>query len=299
MGAELAGQAHPGDDSVLGRQFPRHRRSHRARSALEPTWSAHRGGEPRRRRRDHRLRHGRQGGPRRLHDPDQRLRPLGRAAAYPNVTYDPARDFSAVIPFGTIPNVTVISPAKGIKTIGELVAAAKSRSLTYASAGVGSATHWAAERLRVSAGFQAVHVPFRGGPEALTEVTTGRVDFTCMGMSAALGFIRDGQLIPLAVSSARRSSALPDVPTTLEAGLADSDYNYWMGMFVPANTPRAIIDQLYRETEKALRTPGVMDKFKPQGIEPMPMTSAEFDALIKKEIDTNIALVKAANLKFN
>jgi tripartite-type tricarboxylate transporter receptor subunit TctC len=220
-------------------------------------------------------------------------------AAYPNVTYDPARDFSAVIPFGTIPNVTVISPAKGIKTIGELVAAAKSRSLTYASAGVGSATHWAAERLRVSAGFQAVHVPFRGGPEALTEVTTGRVDFSCMGMSAALGFIRDGQLIPLAVSSAKRSSALPDVPTTLESGLADSDYNYWMGLFVPANTPRAIVDQLYRETEKALRTPGVTDKFKPQGIEPMPMTSAEFDALIKREIEINIALVKAANLKFN
>ena len=101
------------------------------------------------------------------------------------------------------------------------------------------------------------------------------------------------------MSSAKRSSALPDVPTTLESGLADSDYNYWMGLFVPANTPRAIVDQLYRETEKALRTPSVMDKFKPQGIEPMPMTSAEFDALIKREIEINIALVKAANLKFN
>ena len=89
------------------------------------------------------------------------------------------------------------------------------------------------------------------------------------------------------------------MPTTLESGLADSDYNYWMGLFVPANTPRAIVDQLYRETEKALRTPGVTDKFKPQGIEPMPMTSAEFDALIKREIEINIALVKAANLKFN
>jgi tripartite-type tricarboxylate transporter receptor subunit TctC len=220
-------------------------------------------------------------------------------AAYPNAPYDPARDFSAVIPFGTIPNVTVISPAKGIKTIQELVAAAKSRSLTFASAGVGSATHWAAERLRVSAGFEAVHVPFRGGPEALTEVTAGRVDFTCMGMSAALGFIRDGKLIPLAVSSAKRSSALPDVPTTLEAGLADSDYNYWMGMFVPAKTPRAIIDRLHQETEKALRSPGVVEKFKPQGIEPMPLTPAEFDALIRKEIATNIALVKAAGLKFN
>jgi tripartite-type tricarboxylate transporter receptor subunit TctC len=160
-------------------------------------------------------------------------------AAYPNIAYDPARDFSAVIPFGTVPNVTLVAPAKGIKTIQELVTVAKSGSLSYASAGVGSATHWAAERLRVSAGFQAVHVPFRGGPEALTEVMTGRVDFTCMGMSASLPFIRDGKLVPLAVSSAKRSSALPAIPTTLESGLADSDYNYWMGMFVPAKTPLA------------------------------------------------------------
>ena len=220
-------------------------------------------------------------------------------AAYPNIAYDPARDFSAVIPFGTVPNVTLVAPAKGIKTIQELVTAAKSGSLSYASAGVGSATHWAAERLRVSAGFAGVHVPFRGGPEALTEVVTGRVDFTCMGMSAALPFIRDGKLIPLAVSSAKRSSALPAVPTTLESGLADSDYNYWMGMFVPAKTPREIVERLYQETQKALRLPAVVEKFGPQGIEPMPMTPAEFDALIKKEIAINVALVKAAGLKFN
>jgi tripartite-type tricarboxylate transporter receptor subunit TctC len=220
-------------------------------------------------------------------------------AAYPNIAYDPARDFSAVIPFGTVPNVTLVAPAKGIKTIQELVTAAKSGSLSYASAGVGSATHWAAERLRVSAGFAGVHVPFRGGPEALTEVMTGRVDFTCMGMSAALPFIRDGKLIPLAVSSAKRSSALPAVPTTLESGLADSDYNYWMGMFVPAKTPREVVERLYQETQKALRLPAVVEKFGPQGIEPMPMTPAEFDALIKKEIAINVALVKAAGLKFN
>jgi tripartite-type tricarboxylate transporter receptor subunit TctC len=128
---------------------------------------------------------------------------------------------------------------------------------------------------------------------------TGRVDFTCMGMSAALPFIRDGKLIPLAVSSAKRSSALPAVPTTLESGLADSDYNYWMGMFVPAKTPREIVERLYQETQKALRLPAVVEKFGPQGIEPMPMTPAEFDALIKKEIAINVALVKAAGLKFN
>jgi tripartite-type tricarboxylate transporter receptor subunit TctC len=220
-------------------------------------------------------------------------------AAYPGISYDPARDFVAVIPFGTVPNVTVVAPARGIKSLKELVAAGKAGSLSYASAGVGSATHWAAERLRLSAGFKGVHVPFRGGPEALTEVVAGRVDFTCMGMSSALGFIRDGKLVPLAVSSTKRSSALPDVPTTLEAGLPDSDYTFWMGLLVPAATPRPIVERLYQETQKALALPSVIEKLKPQGIEPMPMTSAEFDALIRKEIAANIALVKATGLKFN
>ena len=220
-------------------------------------------------------------------------------AAYPNVPYDPARDFSAVIPFGTVPNVTVISPAKGIRTLADLVSAAKSGSISYASAGVGSATHWAAERFRVSAGFAAVHVPFRGGPEALTEVMSGRVDFACMGISSALAFVREGKLLPLAVSTPKRSSALPDVPTTLEAGFANSDYNYWMGMFVPAKTPPDIVERLRQEMEKVLQLPAVKDKFAPQGIEPMPLSPAEFDALIKKEIEINIALVKAAGLKFN
>jgi tripartite-type tricarboxylate transporter receptor subunit TctC len=220
-------------------------------------------------------------------------------AAYPNLSYDVAKDFAAVIPFGSVPNVTVISPAKGIKTIGELVAAAKKGSFTFASAGVGSATHFAAERLRLSAGFQAVHVPFKGGPEALTEVMTGRVDFMSIGISSGLPFIRDGKLLALAVSTPRRTPTLPDVPTTLESGLADSDYTFWNGMLVPAKTPRAIIDKLYAETEKALRAPAVQAKFAPQGIDPMPLKPAEFDALIKREIDVNIALVKAAGIKFN
>ncbi len=220
-------------------------------------------------------------------------------AAYPNISYDPARDFVAVIPFGTIPNVTVIAPSKGIKTIQELVSKAKAGTFTYGSAGVGSATHWAAKRLRLAGGYTATHVPFRGGPDALTEVMAGRVVYACMGTSAALPLILDGKLLPLAVSTAKRSSALPDVPTTLEAGLPDSDYTYWMGLFVPAKTPPAIIERLYQETQKALALPVVQDKFKPQGIEPMPLTSAEFDALIKKEIAANIALVKAAGLTFN
>jgi tripartite-type tricarboxylate transporter receptor subunit TctC len=221
-------------------------------------------------------------------------------AAYPNVTYDTARDFAAVASFGSVPNVMVISPAKGIKTVQELAAAAvKSGTMTYASAGVGSATHWAAERFRLSAGFKGTHVPFRGGPEALTEVMTGRVDFMCIGVSSGLPFVQEGKLLALAVSTPKRSSALPNVPTTLEAGFSDSDYTFWNGMLVPANTPRNIIERLHQETQKVLRLPALQEKFSPQGIEPMPLTPDEFDALIKKEIAANIALVKAADLKFN
>jgi tripartite-type tricarboxylate transporter receptor subunit TctC len=220
-------------------------------------------------------------------------------AAYPNITYDVAKDFVAIIPFGTLPNVTVVAPSSGIKTLKELVAKAKAGSVTYASAGVGSATHWAAERIRMAGGFNGVHVPFRGGPEALTEVMTGRVDFTSMGMSSALPLIKDGKLIALAVSTPTRSKTLPDVPTTIEAGLPDSDYVFWMGMFAPAKTPTAIVERLRSETGKALKNPNVLEKFAAQGIEPMPMTPAQFDALIKKEIANNIGLVKAAGLKFN
>lgn len=220
-------------------------------------------------------------------------------AAYPKAPYHAGRDFAGVVIFGSVPNVTVISPAKGIKTLKELVEAARKGSFTFASAGVGSATHWAAERLRLAAGFSAVHVPFRGGPEALTEVMTGRVDFMSIGISSGLPLIRSGRLIPLAVSTLKRSTALPEVPTTIEAGYPDSDYTFWNGMLAPAKTPRALINRLHEETLKVLRQPGVIEKFKPQGIEPMPLSPAEFDQLIAKEIENNIAIVKAAGLKFD
>lgn len=220
-------------------------------------------------------------------------------AAYPNAPYDAARDLRGVAVFGSVPNVTVISPAKGIKTLQELVEAAKKGSFTFASAGVGSATHWAAERLRLAAAFNAVHVPFKGGPEALPQVASGQVDFMSIGVSSGMPFIRSGRLIPLAVSTLKRSSALPEVPTTIEAGYPNSDYTFWNGMLVPAKTPREVINRLHEETLKVLGQPGVIEKFKPQGIEAMPLTPAEFDALIAKEIESNIALVKAAGLKFN
>jgi tripartite-type tricarboxylate transporter receptor subunit TctC len=218
-------------------------------------------------------------------------------AIYPGASYDVTRDFSGVIPFGSVPNVVIIAPSKGIKTLKELVAAAKAGNMTFSSAGVGSATHLAAERLRVSAGFNATHVPFKGGVEAITEVMTGRVDFACIGVPSTLPFINDNKLLALAVCTQKRTAALPDVPTTIELGYPDSDYIFWMGMFVPAKTDGALLERLRAETQKALADSAVVDKLKPQGMEPMPLSPAEFDALIKKEVAQNIALVKAAGIK--
>ena len=223
----------------------------------------------------------------------------GAPAAYPNLPYDASKDFAAVASFGSVPNVLLVAPSKGFKDLKDFVAKAKDGNMTFASAGVGSATHWAAERFRVSAGLKATHVPFRGGPEALTEVMTGRVDFVFIGISSGLAFIRNNQLQALAVSSAKRSPSLPDVPTTLEAGYKESDFNYWNGMLVPAKTPRDIVDRLHAEVTKALALPEVQAKLATQGVEPAPLTPTEMDAMIKREIDLNIKIAAAAGLKFN
>jgi tripartite-type tricarboxylate transporter receptor subunit TctC len=221
-------------------------------------------------------------------------------AAFPNAPYDAGKDLRGVAVFGVVPNVTVISPAKGVKSLEELVAAAKSGKITtFASAGIGSATHWAAERLRLAAGFKGTHVPFKGGPEALTQVASGEVDWMSIGVTSGLPFIRQGRLVPLAVSTAKRSSILPDVPTNDEAGIPNSDYTFWNGILVAAKTPADIVNRLHQETMKVLARPDVMDRLTKQGIEPMPLTPAEFDSLIAKEIETNKAIVKAAGLKFN
>jgi tripartite-type tricarboxylate transporter receptor subunit TctC len=220
-------------------------------------------------------------------------------AVYPNLSYDPSRDFAGVAIFGVVPNVLLVAPSKGIQTARELVEHAKNGGMTFASAGVGSATHWAAERFLLSAGIKATHVPFSGGPAALTEVMTGRIDFCFIGMSSAMPFIRDGRLVPLAVSTVKRSQALPNVPTTIELGFPDSDYIFWNGMLAQAKTPRSIIERLHAEVQKALALPAVQTKLAQQGVEPMPLTPQAFDAMIAKEIVSNIKLAKAAGLKFN
>jgi tripartite-type tricarboxylate transporter receptor subunit TctC len=219
-------------------------------------------------------------------------------AIYPNMGYDVSRDFAAVIPIGNVPSALVVAPSKGFKTIHDLVAAGKAapRALTYASSGVGSTTHLTAERFLTSAGMTAIHVPFRGGGFQ-PEIIAGRVDFGYSPIATCLPNVRDGRLQALAVSGAKRAPALPDVPTTLEAGFADSDYVIWVGLFFPAKTPREIVDRLHDETIKALQSPAVRDRFAQLDVEPMPMSPRQFDELIKKEIVSNAALAKAVGLK--
>jgi tripartite-type tricarboxylate transporter receptor subunit TctC len=218
---------------------------------------------------------------------------------YSNLNYHPANDFAAVGSMGNVPNVLIISPSKGIKTLHEFVAKAKAKpgSFNFASVGVGSAVHLSAERFRVSAGYEAVHVPFKGGPEALTEVIAGRVDYYFCPISTALPLIRDGRLLALAVSSPMRAVSLPEVPTTLESGFPDSDYTFWIGTFAPAGTAPEIVQRLYREMQTAMKVPTVAERLAQLGAEAMPLTPNEFGALVAKEVTTYAEFVRRAKMK--
>jgi tripartite-type tricarboxylate transporter receptor subunit TctC len=221
-------------------------------------------------------------------------------STYSKLPYDTVRDFAAVVPLSQFPNVLVVPPGR-FKTVQELVASAKAKpgSITYGSGGVGAATHLNAERFRLSAGFEAVHVPFKGAPEALREILGGRIDFYFSPLLSAVPLIESREIGGLAVSSLKRSASLPDVPTTLEAGYPNSDYVFWIGLFAPAATPPAIVARLHDETAKALNEPVIRDALKKLGAEPMEMAPAQFDAFVRAEIAVNAALVKAAGIQPN
>src|SRR5262245_20160519 len=202
---------------------------------------------------------------------------------------DTANDLAAIVPLGNMPVVILFNPKKGYKKLSDFVEWAKANpgKANYSSAGAGNSSHLNGELFRLAAGFQAVHLPFKGAPEAMTEVIAGRSDFYFSPLVNALPLLKDGQLQALAVSNSARASALPDVPTVAEAGYPKSEYNFWAGIFLPAKTPAAIKDKLYQEVAKALQVPAVRDKLKNLGADPMPLTSEQFDAQVRKEIEIN------------
>jgi len=218
---------------------------------------------------------------------------------YPSLPYDTVKDFIDVVPLGGQPNVLVVAPSSGIKTVAELIAQAKQKpgQLNFGSAGTGSGTHINGEKFKLAAGIDVVHIPYKGTPEALTDTIAGRVTYFFSPISAALPFVRDGKLVALAVSTAKRSSALPNAPTVAEAGLPGFDYSLWVGLFAPAGTPADVIDKIARDIRTVAQSADVKERFAALGAEPMPMTPTEFKQFVDTEIAESAKVVKAAGIK--
>lgn len=220
---------------------------------------------------------------------------------FAKLPFDTLADFAPVTPISSTPNVLVISPAKNIKTLQELLAYGRANpgKLNFASAGQGSATHLNAEKFKLAAKIDAVNVPFKGSAEAVTEVMAGRVDYYFSPIAPVIGQIKNGQLVPLAVGSPKRAAALPNVPTTAEAGVPGSEFNFWIGMFAPGKTPKEIVSRLHDEVVKALNTPEVKERFVALGADAWTLTPEQFDAYVREETKSNAGLVKAAGLEVN
>jgi tripartite-type tricarboxylate transporter receptor subunit TctC len=218
---------------------------------------------------------------------------------YGNLPYDTAKDLRGVSLIARQPNVLVVSPERGWKTLDDLVKQvhAQPGKMAFASAGVGSATHINGEKFKVAAKLDILHVPYKGTPEALNDVMGGRVDYFFSPVVSALSIVRDKRLIALAVGSPARSSVLPDVPTTEEAGYPNSAYNYWAGVLAPNGTPPAVIERLNKDIVAVLALPEVKERLAKVGADPTPTTPQEFDALVVRELAEYRELVKVAGIK--
>jgi tripartite-type tricarboxylate transporter receptor subunit TctC len=220
-------------------------------------------------------------------------------AIFPNLSYDATKDLSSVLMIGSSANVMIVPVTRPWKTVQDFIAAAKTKdaSITFGSVGIGSAVHISAEKFRLAAGIEATHVPYRGGSEVITDILGGRIDFYFCPLATALPLIREGQVRALVMSTPKRVADLPDVPTPDEAGLKDADSAIWFGVFVPAKTPREIVDKLHVAGTKVLTEPAMQDSLKKLGVEASPMTPAEMDGLIVRDTAANAEVIKAAGIK--
>jgi len=216
----------------------------------------------------------------------------------PNFPFDLKRDLSGVLMIGQNANVMLVLPSRGWKTVADFVVAAKAKpgSMTFGSAGLGTATHICGERLKVATGIEATHVPYKGGAEALTDLLGGRIDFLFTPISTALPLIREGRVTALMVSTPTRASDLPDVPTPVDLGYKDATTIVWYAVFMPAKTPRDIIDKFHAAATKVLATPEIRAKLKKLAVDPMPMDPQQMDKFVADELASNERLIKAAGI---
>ena len=218
---------------------------------------------------------------------------------YNNLPYDTLKDLKGVATLGATPNVLVVAPSKQWKTAADLVAVAKLKpgELNFASAGVGSATHLNAEKFNLAANIKALHIPYKGTPEANSDVIGGRADWFFSPLGSVISLVESGKLKALAVSTSKRTILLPNVPTTLEAGIPDSDYVLWVGLLAPSGVPADIVKRMNDEVAKALQTKDVRERFAKLGAEPLIMTPDAFNTYIRNEMVVAYRISKAANLK--
>ena len=221
------------------------------------------------------------------------------ATLYSRLPFNTLRDFAGVSQVASVPNVLVVAPALGVKTVKDLIALAKQKpgAINFGSAGIGSGTHINGEQFKVVAGLNVVHVPYKGTPEALTDTMTGRIHYFFAPLVPATPLVKEGRLVALAVSTAQRSPVLPEVPTVGEAALPGFDYDQWYGLIAPRQTPKAILNQLSAEVARVLDLPDVRKTFQTQGAVAKPSTPEQFDAFIRSEIDKLGKVIKAAGAR--
>ena len=216
-----------------------------------------------------------------------------------SLPYDPLKDFTPVAPLTSQAYILVVGKPSGIKSVRELIAAAKARpgELKFTSAGIGTGTHLMAEKFNVEAGVKLTHVPTTGGAAGNEEVVAGRVTYWFSSITPALPYIRDGRLLVLGVSSAKRLSTMPEIPTVAEAGLPGYDSTLWYGMWAPAGTPKAVVERIAGGITHALATLDVRDHLAKLSAEVMSMTPVEFARFVRGEAENVARIVKTAGIK--
>ena len=219
------------------------------------------------------------------------------AALQSSLSYDPVKDFAGVAQIGYSTTVLVASPSLGVKSVKELIALAHAQpgKILFGSAGAGSATHMNGERFKAAAGIRATHVGFKGQPEFLLEVATGRVHYGVAGLGPAMAFIKEGRVIPLAVALSQRSSVLPDVPAAPEV-LPGWSRDGSQAMLAPARTPRTIVDQLNKEVLRILALPEIRERLQSYDFHVVPSTPEELDKSLRADIETFRKVGRAAGL---
>jgi len=221
------------------------------------------------------------------------------AALRTNLPYDPLKDFVPIAPLIRQAYILVVGKPAGVRTVGELIAAAKTKpgELRFSSAGIGSGTHLMAEKFNLDAGIKMIHVPMTGAAEINEAVIAGRSTYWFSTITSAVPHIREGRLLALGVSGAKRMSAIPDVPTVAEAGLPGFDFTLWIGMWAPAGTPAAVVDKIAKDIPRALAAPDVREQLAKLSSETMSMTPAEFARFVRSEAESAARIVRAAGIK--